>query len=191
MAIAVALGKWPEAAMVVFLFAVAEAIEALSLERARNAIRARTAIAPETAEVKAGEAWEAKPVAEVAVGSRIPVRVGARVPLAARVEFGHAALNQAPITGESVPADKQAGGMLYAGSIVANGVVEATVTASAGDSTLPASPGHAERAVTARADPAFRRSIRAVLDPRGRDLRHRRGHPRPAANQWRLELLAV
>ncbi|WP_176140490.1 cation transporter, partial [Thiomonas arsenitoxydans] len=55
---AVALGKWPEAAMVVFLFAVAEAIEALSLERARNAIKALTAIAPETAEVKAGEAWE-------------------------------------------------------------------------------------------------------------------------------------
>ncbi|MBN8744341.1 MAG: heavy metal translocating P-type ATPase [Thiomonas arsenitoxydans] len=133
---AVALGKWPEAAMVVFLFAVAEAIEALSLERARNAIKALTAIAPETAEVKAGEAWEAKPVAEVAVGSRIRVRAGARVPLDARVEFGRAALNQAPITGESLPVDKQAGDLLYAGSIVADGVVEATVTASAGDSTL-------------------------------------------------------
>jgi Cd2+/Zn2+-exporting ATPase len=133
---AVALGKWPEAAMVVFLFAVAEAIEALSLERARNAIKALTAIAPETAEVKAGEAWEAKPVAEVAVGSRIRVRAGARVPLDARVAFGRAALNQAPITGESLPVDKQAGDLLYAGSIVADGVVEATVTASAGDSTL-------------------------------------------------------
>ncbi|MDE2324657.1 MAG: heavy metal translocating P-type ATPase [Betaproteobacteria bacterium] len=133
---AVALGKWPEAAMVVFLFAVAEAIEALSLERARNAIKALTAIAPETAEVKAGEAWAAKPVAEVAVGSRIRVRAGARVPLDARVEFGRAALNQAPITGESLPVDKQAGDPLYAGSIVADGVVEATVTASAGDSTL-------------------------------------------------------
>jgi Cd2+/Zn2+-exporting ATPase len=133
---AVALGKWPEAAMVVFLFAVAEAIEALSLERARNAIKALTAIAPETAEVKIGEAWEAKPVAEVAVGRRIRVRAGARVPLDARVEFGRAALNQAPITGESLPVDKQAGDLLYAGSIVADGVVEATVTASAGDSTL-------------------------------------------------------
>ncbi|SBP89125.1 heavy metal translocating P-type ATPase [Thiomonas delicata] len=133
---AVALGKWPEAAMVVFLFAVAEAIEALSLERARNAIKALTAIAPETAEVKAGEAWQTKPVAEVAVGSRIRVRTGARVPLDARVASGRAALNQAPITGESLPVDKQAGDLLYAGSIVADGVVEATVTASAGDSTL-------------------------------------------------------
>ncbi len=133
---AVALGKWPEAAMVVFLFAVAEAIEALSLERARNAIKALTAIAPETAEVKAGEAWQAKPVAGVAVGSRIRVRTGARVPLDARVDSGRAALNQAPITGESLPVDKQAGDPLYAGSIVADGVVEATVTASASDSTL-------------------------------------------------------
>ena len=133
---AVALGKWPEAAMVVFLFAVAEAIEALSLERARNAVKALTAIAPETAEVKAGEAWQTKPVAEVAVGSRIRVRTGARVPLDARVDSGRAALNQAPITGESLPVDKQAGDLLYAGSIVADGVVEATVTASAGDSTL-------------------------------------------------------
>ena len=133
---AVALGKWPEAAMVVFLFAVAEAIEALSLERARNAIKALTAIAPETAEVKAGEAWQAKPVAGVAVGSRIRVRTGARVPLDARVDSGRAALNQAPITGESLPVDKRAGDPLYAGSIVADGVVEATVTASASDSTL-------------------------------------------------------
>ena len=133
---AVALGKWPEAAMVVFLFAVAEAIEALSLERARNAIKSLTAIAPETAEVKAGEAWQAKPVAEVAVGSRIRVRTGARVPLDARVVSGRAALNQAPITGESMPVDKQVGDPLYAGSIVADGVVEASVTASAGDSTL-------------------------------------------------------
>lgn len=133
---AAALGKWPEAAMVVFLFAVAEAIEALSLERARNAIKSLTAIAPETAEVKAGEAWQTRPVAEVAVGSRIRVRTGARVPLDARVASGRAALNQAPITGESLPVDKQAGDLLYAGSIVADGVVEATVTASAGDSTL-------------------------------------------------------
>ncbi|SCC91799.1 Cadmium-transporting ATPase [Thiomonas sp. X19] len=133
---AVAFGKWPEAAMVVFLFAAAEAIEALSLERARNAIRALTAMAPETAEVKAGEAWQTKPVAEVDVGSRIRVRTGARVPLDARVASGRAALNQAPITGESLPVDKQAGDLLYAGSIVADGVVEASVTASAGDSTL-------------------------------------------------------
>ena len=133
---AVLVGKWPEASMVVFLFAVAEAIEALSLERARNAIRSLIALAPETAEVQTANGWQSRAPAEVAIGSRIRIRTGMRVPLDARVESGHAALDQAPITGESLPVDKQAGDPLYAGSIVTDGVVEATVTAVAGESTL-------------------------------------------------------
>ena len=133
---AVIIGKWPEAAMVIFLFAVAEAIESLSLERARNAIRALTALAPETAEVASADGWRDVPSAEVAAGTRIRVRTGNRVPLDARVDSGHAAVNQAPITGESLPVDKQAGDPIYAGSIVTDGVLEATVTAGAGDSTL-------------------------------------------------------
>ena len=133
---ALILGNWPEAAMVIFLFALAEAIEGLSLERARHAIHALTALAPDSAEVMTADGWRAQAPEEVAVGSRIRVRAGARVPLDARVETGHAALDQAPITGESVPVDKQAGDPLYAGSIVADGVVEAIVTAPAGQSTL-------------------------------------------------------
>ena len=133
---AVVIGKWPEAAMVIFLFAVAEAIEALSLERARQAIKSLTALAPETAEVSVGEGWNERPVGTVAINTRIRVRTGARVPLDARVIAGRAALNQAPITGESLPVDKIAGDMLYAGSIVTDGVVEAVVTATAGESTL-------------------------------------------------------
>ncbi len=133
---AVAIGKWPEAAMVVFLFAVAEAIESLSLERARNAIRSLTALAPETAEVASAGGWRDVPSAEVAVGTRIRVRSGNRVPLDARVDRGHAAVNQAPITGESLPVDKEAGDPVYAGSIVTDGVLEATVTAAGQDSTL-------------------------------------------------------
>ncbi|MFT0174112.1 heavy metal translocating P-type ATPase [Paraburkholderia mimosarum] len=140
---AVAIGKWPEAAMVVFLFALAEEIEALSLERARHAIRALTALAPETAEVwQAGDGvaatgeWRECAVSAVVIGSRIRVRTGQRVPLDARVTAGRAALDQAPIAGESLPVDKEAGAALYAGSIVVDGVVEALVTAAAQDSTL-------------------------------------------------------
>jgi Cd2+/Zn2+-exporting ATPase len=140
---AVAIGKWPEAAMVVFLFALAEEIEALSLERARQAIRSLTALAPETAEVWAAGAdasaqgeWRESAVGAVAIGSRIRVRTGQRVPLDARVVAGRAALDQAPITGESLPVDKETGASLYAGSIVVDGVVEAVVTAAAQDSTL-------------------------------------------------------
>ncbi|WP_322102861.1 heavy metal translocating P-type ATPase [Paraburkholderia sp. J41] len=135
---AVAIGKWPEAAMVVFLFALAEEIEALSLERARQAIRSLTALAPDTAEIwlDAENAWRERAVGEVAIGSRIRVRTGQRVPLDARVIAGRGALDQAPITGESLPVDKEAGAALYAGSIVVDGVVEAVVTAAAQDSTL-------------------------------------------------------
>ncbi|CAM2165885.1 Zn2+/Cd2+-exporting ATPase [Paraburkholderia sacchari] len=143
---AVIIGKWPEAAMVVFLFALAEEIEALSLARARQAIRSLTALAPETAEVwmqqstqqstqQPGE-WRTRAVAEVAVGERIRVRTGERVPVDARVAAGRAALDQAPITGESLPVDKAEGDALYAGSIVVDGVVEAVVAAAARDSTL-------------------------------------------------------
>jgi len=133
---AVIIGRWPEAAMVVFLFAVAEAVEAMSLERVRNAIKSLSALAPETAEVRVGGDWTERPVAGVGIGSRIRVRTGSRVPLDARVEAGRASLDQAPITGESLPVDKQPGDALFAGSIVTDGVVEATVTAGAGDSTL-------------------------------------------------------
>lgn len=133
---AVIIGKWPEAAMVVFLFALAEAIEALSLERARNAIQSLTALAPETAEVQVDDSWQEQAVDKVDVGSRIRVRTGARVPLDAQVVSGRAALDQAPITGESLPVDKQTGDALFAGSIVTDGVLEAITTATAGHSTL-------------------------------------------------------
>ena len=133
---ALVIGKWPEAAMVVFLFAIAEAIEALSLERARHAIKGLTALAPETATVQDGDVWHELPVEQVPVGSRIRIRTGSRIPLDARVDSGRAAINQAPITGESLPVDKQTGDDLFAGSIVTDGVIEAIVTTTAGESTL-------------------------------------------------------
>ena len=133
---AVLIGEWPEAAMVIFLFAVAETVEALSLTRARDAIRSLTTLAPETVEAAVGDGWADTPVGNVAAGTRIRVRTGARVGLDARVVSGRAVLDQAPITGESVPVDKVVGDPLYAGSIVTDGVVEAQVIATAGESTL-------------------------------------------------------
>jgi Cd2+/Zn2+-exporting ATPase len=148
---AIVLGNWPEAAMVIFLFALAETAEALSLERARHAIGALTALAPETAEVETAGGWRPMAPGEVAVGSRIRVRAGRRVPLDARVETGHAALDQAPITGESLPVDKRPGDPLYAGSIVADGVVVAIVTAPAGQSTLARIAAAVQQAQATRA----------------------------------------
>src|SRR3546814_21034089 len=114
--------------MVVFLFAVAEAVEVLSLERARHAIKSLTALAPETAEVKTDTGWLEQPVAIVEVGACIRVRTGSRVPLDARVDSGHAALNQEFLTGESLPVDKQVGQLPYAGSIVPQAAFAAQVS---------------------------------------------------------------
>jgi Cd2+/Zn2+-exporting ATPase len=133
---ALAIGKWSEAAMVVFLFALAEAIEALSLERARKAVQSLSSLAPDTADILVSGEWRETKVNQVAIGSRMRLRTGQRVALDAKVTQGQAALNQAPITGESMPVDKRPGDVLYAGSIVTDGVLESEVTATAGQSTL-------------------------------------------------------
>nr|WP_233158656.1 heavy metal translocating P-type ATPase [Chromobacterium sp. ASV5] len=130
------IGQWPEAAMVLFLFAIAERLEAMSLARAGEAVRALMALAPETAWVAMGEGWQERPVAEVAQGSRVRVRAGERVPLDGRIVSGHSSFNEAPITGESLPLDKSPGDVVFAGSINGNGVVELETTALASGSVL-------------------------------------------------------
>ncbi|MEM5427811.1 heavy metal translocating P-type ATPase [Cupriavidus oxalaticus] len=134
---ALLLRLWPEAAMVMVLFALAERIEAASLDRARNAIRGLMAMAPEQATVRRDDgSWEAVSAASVAVGALVRLRPGERVALDGTVVRGQSALDQAPITGESVPVDKAEGDPLFAGSINQSGELEYTVTAPAGDSTL-------------------------------------------------------
>ncbi|MGX6570218.1 heavy metal translocating P-type ATPase [Cupriavidus necator] len=134
---ALLLRQWPEAAMVMVLFALAERIEAASLDRARNAIRGLMAMAPEQATVqRADGSWETVPAAGVAVGALVRLRPGERVALDGKVVRGQSALDQAPITGESVPVDKAEGDALFAGSINQSGELEYTVTAPASDSTL-------------------------------------------------------
>uniref|UniRef100_Q46U56 P-type Zn(2+) transporter n=2 Tax=Cupriavidus TaxID=106589 RepID=Q46U56_CUPPJ len=134
---ALVLREWPEAAMVMVLFALAERIEAASLDRARNAIRGLMAMAPEQATVRQLDGtWAGVPAAGVAVGAVVRLRPGERVALDGRVVRGQSALDQAPITGESVPVDKGVGDALFAGSINQSGEIEYEVTAPANDSTL-------------------------------------------------------
>ncbi len=134
---ALLLRQWPEAAMVMVLFALAERIEAASLDRARNAIRGLMAMAPEQATVRRADgSWDTVPAAGVAVGELVRLRPGERVALDGKVVRGQSALDQAPITGESVPVDKAEGDALFAGSINQSGELEYTVTAPASDSTL-------------------------------------------------------
>jgi Cd2+/Zn2+-exporting ATPase len=133
---AVLIGQWPEAAMVMVLFALAEAIEARSLARARRAVEGLMAMAPETATIHSADGWSVQPVAAVPVGARVRVRPGERVPLDGRVLAGHATVDQAPITGESVPVEKAPGDALFAGSINEDGEFEYETTATADGSTL-------------------------------------------------------
>jgi Cd2+/Zn2+-exporting ATPase len=149
---ALLIGKWAEAAMVIFLFAVAEAIEARALVRARDAVRALTAIAPDTAELADGNGgWRDVAVEAVGIGARLRVRTGSRVPVDARIVSGRAALDESPVTGESLPVEKTIGDTVLAGTIVTDGVIEAQATAVAADSTLARIAGAIQQAQAQRA----------------------------------------
>lgn len=134
---AMLIGEWPEAAMVMFLFTIAELIEERSLERARRAISSLLDLSPAQARVlQADGQWRDVPVAEVALGDRVRVRPGERIALDGEVLSGHSSINQAPITGESLPVDKRPGDSLFAGSLNQQGELEYRVTAAASNSTL-------------------------------------------------------
>jgi Cd2+/Zn2+-exporting ATPase len=134
---AAVIGQWPEAAVVIFLFALAEMIEALSLDRARNAIKGLMAMAPDLATVQgAGGEWREVATGEVALAALIRVKPGARVPLDGVVTEGQTTINQAAITGESMPVEKQAGDQVFAGTINERGSFVYRVSALQANSTL-------------------------------------------------------
>lgn len=133
---AMLIGQWPEAAMVAVLFAIAELIEAKSLDRARNAIRGLLQLAPEQATVLVDGQWQELPAKTVTLDARVRVRPGERIALDGEVLDGRSSVNQAPITGESLPVEKQAGDTLFAGTINGESALEYRVTRVADDSTL-------------------------------------------------------
>ncbi|MDH4562047.1 heavy metal translocating P-type ATPase [Pseudomonas sp. BN411] len=133
---ALLIGQWPEAAMVSVLFAIAELIEARSLERARDAIRGLLQLAPEQATVFEDGEWRERPAREVQPGARLRVRPGERIALDGEVLGGRSSVNQAPITGESLPVEKDLGDPLFAGTINGEGELEYRATRAANDSTL-------------------------------------------------------
>ncbi|AOY96123.1 4-deoxy-4-formamido-L-arabinose-phospho-UDP deformylase [Cupriavidus sp. USMAA2-4] len=133
---AVLIGQWPEAAWVMVLFALAEAIEARSLDRARHAVEGLMEIAPEMATVKASTGWTSVHAADVLVGSVVRARPGERIALDGEVTVGATSIDQSPITGESAPVDKEPGSKVFAGTINQHGEIEYRVTASANQSTL-------------------------------------------------------
>ncbi|MCQ1550272.1 MAG: heavy metal translocating P-type ATPase [Candidatus Accumulibacter phosphatis] len=134
---AVLLRQWPEAAMVMVLFTLAELIEARSLDRARHAIRGLVQLAPELATVRqANGDWADMSAKDVAIGQIVRVKPGERIALDGVVLAGRSNINQAPITGESLPVEKSVGDSVFAGTINESGSFEYRVTAEATHSTL-------------------------------------------------------
>jgi Cd2+/Zn2+-exporting ATPase len=133
---AVLIGQWPEAAMVMFLFTVAELIEARSLDRARNAISGLMQLTPQLVTVQQDGQWVEVEARQIVLGSVVRVKPGERIGLDGEVVAGHSTIDQAPITGESLPVEKNIGDKVFAGTINQAGSLEYRVTAAANDSTL-------------------------------------------------------
>ncbi|MFO0809031.1 MAG: heavy metal translocating P-type ATPase [Gemmataceae bacterium] len=134
---AVVIGEWLEAATVAFLFSLSLALESWSVGRARRAVAALMDLAPPIARLlKEGGGEEAVPPDRVTVGARFAVRPGDKIPLDGRIVRGRSAVNQAPITGESIPAEKNVGDEVYAGTINGDGALEVESTKAAADTTL-------------------------------------------------------
>lgn len=131
-----AIGQWGEAASALFLFAIAQLLETYSMDRARNAIAALMDLSPTEATVRRDGQDVTVPVADVALGETILIKPGQRIPLDGVVIAGQSAVDQAPITGESMPVDKEAGAEVFAGSINAQGSLDVRVTKHVEDTTL-------------------------------------------------------
>ena len=146
------IGQWPEAAMVMALYALAEFIEHKSADRARNAIGGLMALAPDEAEVRGADgAWQRVAARSVAVDAVVRIRPGERVPLDGVVTAGSSAVDQASVTGESIPVDKAVGDAVFAATVNQTGELEMRVTAAAGHTTLDRIIESVEQAQASRA----------------------------------------
>ncbi|KAF1020599.1 MAG: Cadmium-transporting ATPase [Paracidovorax wautersii] len=150
---AVLIGQWPEAAMVMALYATAELIEARAAERARGAIRDLLDTGPQQAQVRqADDSWQLQDTATIAVGAAIiRTRPGERIALDGAVQAGTSTVNQAPITGESLPVDKAVGDAVYAGSINETGMLDIRVTSATGHNLIDRIIAAVEQAQQSRA----------------------------------------
>jgi Cd2+/Zn2+-exporting ATPase len=133
---AIAIGQLSEAATVVFLFAVAQMLETRTLDRARNAIRALMDLTPADAIVRDALGERSVDVEQIQPGAVIVIRPGDKIPLDGQVVTGQSFVNQAPVTGESLPVDKAIGDEVFAGTINGRGALEVRVTHLRRDTTL-------------------------------------------------------
>jgi Cd2+/Zn2+-exporting ATPase len=133
---AAAIGEWQEGAAVAFLFSLSELLESFSVARARKALSSLVKLSPLVALLKEGESFREVPVEEVKPDDVIAIKSGSRIPLDGEVIDGESAVDQAPITGESVPVEKKKGDIVFAGTINGHGSLDVRVTKLSSDTTL-------------------------------------------------------
>jgi Zn2+/Cd2+-exporting ATPase len=148
---AISLQQYAEAAAVIVLFAIAQMLEVRTLEHARRAISALLDLTPAEALVRDADGERRVHVDSVAIGTTIVIRPGEKIPLDGVVTAGESAVNQAPVTGESLPADKAPGDEVFAGTINGRGALDVRVTRARGDTTLARITYLVERAQAQRA----------------------------------------
>lgn len=133
---AAALGEFFEGALLLFLFSLGHALEEMALDRARDAVRNLGDLAPKTALVRRDGKEVELSVEQLNVDDAVIVRPGVRIPVDGAILSGASAVNQAPVTGESVPVDKAPGDKVFAGTVNGDGALEIRVTRLAKDNTL-------------------------------------------------------
>lgn len=148
---AIIIDAWDEAAMVVFLFSLAQVLEGRAMDRARHAVRSLMELAPPVARLLKGDKETSVAVELVHIDDVFRLQPGEKIPLDGDVIDGRSAVNQAPITGESIPVDKSVGDSVYAGSINGQGSLDVRVTHLAADTTLAHIVHLIEEAQAARA----------------------------------------
>ncbi|MDI3093935.1 heavy metal translocating P-type ATPase [Priestia megaterium] len=133
---AAVIGEWLEGATVVWLFALGVALQTRSIEQTRNSIRGLMDLAPSEAWVKENGQLIKKAAEDISIATTIVVKPGDRIPLDGEIINGESSINQAPITGESIPVDKVIGDAVYAGTINESGSLEIKVTKLVEDTTI-------------------------------------------------------
>ena len=130
------LGAWAEGAFLLFLFGLGHAGEHYALGRARNAISALGELMPKTARVRRGDQIMEEPVDQLIIGDMVVIRPGDRIPVDGVISLGESAVDQSPITGESVPVQKSVGDEVFTGTINQEAALEVKITRLAKDNTL-------------------------------------------------------
>ncbi|OPX88020.1 MAG: putative cadmium-transporting ATPase [Pelotomaculum sp. PtaB.Bin104] len=163
---AMAIGEWEEGAVVAFLYAVSEMLEAWTMDRARQSIRGLMDIAPKVARISRPAVEADVPVEEIQVGDLMIIRPGEKIAMDGRIVKGESAINQASITGESAPVEKAPGAEVYAGTLNTSGSLEVEVTKLVQDTTIARIINLVEEAQSKRApSQAFIERFAAIYTP--------------------------